>query len=358
LAFLDEDDSFPPVATEPEEPPRTPPDRQRMFMLRRLGAVAVGILILILIVIGIRGCLNARTERAFENYARDLTTLTNESQQLSDTFFGRLEDPKNLTELQFETEIKADRSSAEGLVNRAEGLDPPGELDAAQDDVVAAFELRRDGLAAISDSIGGAFSNETDVQAESLDQITLHMQDFLAGDVLYRRGAEQINSVLRGEGIAEKVPESAFLPDPITDWLDETNVSEKLAGVTGTEETSSGLHGLGISQVLVGDVALSPDTATTVAADGTPELEVSVDNQGDSEETDIPVQVTVTGGDEPIEGEATINKVLPGETQTVKIPLEPAPPKDTEVSIEVFVQPVLGEQVADNNEFTYDVSFE
>ena len=115
MAFLDEDDSFPPVATDPDDPHRMPPERQRIFMLRRLGAVAVGILILILLVLGIRGCLNARKERAFENYARDLSTVSQESQQLSEEFFNRFEDPGNLTALNFETEIRSDRSQADGL---------------------------------------------------------------------------------------------------------------------------------------------------------------------------------------------------------------------------------------------------
>ena len=33
---------------------------------------------------------------------------------------------------------------AEQLVGRAESLDPPGDLDGAQDEVVSAFELRRE----------------------------------------------------------------------------------------------------------------------------------------------------------------------------------------------------------------------
>ncbi len=360
MAFLDEDDSFPPVATEPEEPPRLPPERQRIFMLRRLAAVGVGILILILLVLGVRGCLNARKERAFENYARDLSTLTQQSQQTSDTFFGRFNDPKNLSELQFETEIRADRSAAEGLVSRAESLDPPGELDGAQEDVVAAFELRRDGLAAIADSVGPALGEEG--RTEALASITDHMGDFLASDVLYRRARDQINLVLREEGIGEDVPESDFFPrepdgSPEVEWLDEIAVSEKLSGITGTEGQVTGLHGLGISAVLIGDTALTADTTNTVTLNGTPEVEVQVDNQGDSEESDIPVQVSLTG-DETLEAEETLSKIGPGETQSVTVPLDPAPSKGSSGTLEVFVEPVLGEQVADNNEWTAEVSFE
>jgi hypothetical protein len=361
LAFLDEDDSFPPVATEPEEPPRMPPERQRVFMLRRLGAVAVGILILILLVLGIRGCLNARKERAFENYVSDLRTLTDQSNQLSAGFFARFDDPKNLTELQFETEIRADRSTAEGLLSRAESLDPPGELSGAQEQVELAFELRRDALGAIADNVGAAFGNEDPLGA--LAEITDHMSDFLASDVLYRRARDEIAGVLSAEEITEKVPESDFFPReadgaPNLEWLDEATISEKLAGVTGAESAASGLHGLGITSVLVNATDVSPDTDNTVPAKGTPEVDVAVANQGDSEETEVTVEATVSGEGEPISAEETIPRIDPGATETVTVPLDPAPPTGTPVTVEVFVPLVLGEQVSDDNEFSYDVTFE
>jgi hypothetical protein len=359
LAF--EDDSFPPVATEPDQPSRMPPDRQRVFMLRRLGAVAVGILILILLVLGVRGCLNARKERAFENYVSDLTTLSDQSNQLSDGFFARFDDPKNLTELQFETEIRADRTTAEGLLSRAESLDPPGELNGAQEQIELAFELRRDALGSIADNVGAAFGNEDPLGA--LAEITDHMSDFLASDVLYRRAREDIDVVLSEEGIEEQVPESDFFPResdgaPTLEWLDEATISEKLAGVTGTEAAGSGVHGLGITSVLVNGVDVSPDTDNTVSSKGSSEVEVAVTNQGDTEESDVTVEVTASGDGEPIDTEETIPKIAPAESRTVSVPLDPAPPTGTPVTIDVFVPLVLGEQVSDDNEFSYDVTFE
>jgi hypothetical protein len=361
LAFLDEDDSFPPVATEPEGH-RPPPDRQRVFMARRLGAVAVGILVLILLVLGIRGCLNARKERAFENYARDLTTIVQESQQQSETFFGRFEGDENLTELNFETEVRADRSNAEQLVSRAESLDPPGELDGAQDEVVDAFELRRDGLAAIADNIGAALGDENTTEAR--DEIVQHMEDFLASDVLYRQGRDEINTVLEEEDIEEAVPKSEFYPRdddgvPDPEWLDPNSVSENLAGISGAGGGGGGgVHGLGVAAVLIGDTEVPADGAVTVPLEGTPEVEVQVENQGDSEESDIPVTASIEGADESIEGEATIDRIESGETESVTVPLDPAPSSGTTGTLEVFVEPVPDEQFAENNELIADVTFE
>jgi hypothetical protein len=356
LAFLDEDDPFSPTATEPGELRLGPPDRQRQFLIRRLAAVAVGILILILLVLGIRGCLNARKERAFENYVRDLGVLTADSQQLSQSFFGRLEDPGNLTELNFESEVKADRGAAEGLVTRARGLVVPGELSAAQADLVLAFEFRRDGLAAISEQIGSALGDEG--RTEAIEAIAQDMQFFVASDVLYRRAQAQIDQVLPEEGIDATAPESEFLPG--IDWLDDATIAESLNQVTGEQAADGRVHGLGLLQVVAqpGEVVLEEGAPVTVSGEDTPELDVQVQNQGDSEESEIPITVEISGEAETIEAEGTIDQIAAGEIATVTIALDPPPPQGEEVSVDVSVTPVPGEEVADNNEATYEVTFE
>jgi hypothetical protein len=353
LAFLEEDDPF---ATEPAERRLGPPDRERQVRLRRLIAVVVGVLLVVLIVLGVRSCLDARQERQFENYVRDLNSLTSESQQLSEGFFARLDDPENLSELNFEAEVKADRGAAEGLVSRAQNLDAPGELSAAQADVVLAFELRRDGLAAISDQIGTALGDEGSEEATAA--IAEDMQYFVAGDVLYRRAQEQINAVLAEQEIRGEAPASVFLPE--IDWLDETTVAEALAQITGESVAGGGggIHGLGLvttGGVIAqpGDVALTADTPVTVS--GLESLEVQVENQGESEESDIEVTVEADGDEV---GAGTIDSVAAGEIETVEIPLDPAPAPGETVDLEVFVAPVPGEEVADNNEATFPVTVE
>lgn len=55
---------------------------------RQLTLLGVTIVILILLFLAFRGCLNARKERSFENYVNDLSALTAETKQLSDNFFA------------------------------------------------------------------------------------------------------------------------------------------------------------------------------------------------------------------------------------------------------------------------------
>ena len=354
MSFLDEDDPYASAATEP--PDRLgPPDHDRQILVRRLIAVAAGLLVVILLILGVRGCLDARKEREYENFVSDLNSLVAESQQLSEGFFARLNDPENLSELEFEAEVKADRGAAEGLVDRAQSLQAPGELKPAQADLVLAFELRRDGLTAISDEIGTALGDEG--SEEAIAAIAEDMQYFVASDVLYRRAKDEIDTVLAEQEIRGEAPQSEFLPE--IDWLDSTAVTEALAPITGDTKPTSGVHGLGLvvggTVLQPGDIALTEGTPVTGSAEGDLSLEVQVENQGDSTESDVLVTTQVDGSDA---GEATIDTIDAGSIETAEVPLDFTPSSGDTVTIDVSVTPVPGEEVADNNEASFEVTFE
>jgi hypothetical protein len=357
VAFLD-DESFEPPTRRSRGGPTDrfgAPDRQQQIMVRRLVAVVVAVLLLVLILLGIRGCLNAREERAYENFVRDLTTLASDANNVSSRFFDRLADPGNLSPLEYEADVQQDRSTMETLVDRAEGLDPPDSLSEAQGLIVLGFELRRDALAAISDQIGAAFAREGSNEATAA--IAGQMRAFLASDVLYARAQDVIGQVLEQEGIAEEVPGSQFLPES-PNWLDPDEVTNALAGVSGSEAAGGaapGVHGLALLQttLLPTGAVLEEGVPVSAAADGA-ELEVQVQNQGDSDETEIPVTYEIEGG---TEGEATVSSIAPGDTETVTLPIEDAPAGET-VTLVVRVEPVPDEEIEENNEATYDVSFE
>jgi hypothetical protein len=362
LAFLDEDE------LEPAEPGarRYGADRQRQYLVRRFLALGVGVLILILLLLGIRGCLDARKERGFENYARDLDGIVSDSNQLSQTFFGRLQaedtgqgQGQNAggSDLELQAQIAGDRNTAEGLLERVEGLDTPGDLEGAQDELMQSFELRRDGLAGIAEQIPTALGTEG--QSEAIDAIANHMKEFLASDVLYARARADILAVLQDEEITADIEGSVFLPDPVEEWLDPVQLTTQITGaaadeidcqVCGTELLSTTLN--------PGEVVLTPDSLNTVALDNAPEIDVEVQNGGDSEITGLVVNFELTGGAEPIQGETTIDRIASGGVETATLAFDPVPETGIELSLEVNVVPVAGETLTDNNSATYAITFE
>ncbi|MQA73022.1 MAG: hypothetical protein GEU88_01495 [Solirubrobacterales bacterium] len=325
--------------------------------MRRVIALGVGVLIVILLLLAVRGCLNARKERGFENYASDLGAIATQANQLSAEFFGRLQDPpKNLSEVNLEAEIASDRGSAEGLLDRVEGLDVPDQVSGAQDELVQAFELRRDALAGIAEDIPAALGNED--RSGALARIAGDMRAFLASDVLYERARLEIQGVLEDEGIDDEVPASVFLPEPATRWLDELELSTVLSTFATNTGAVKGVHGLALLSASIDDTPLTADAENTVSlGKDPPELTVEIQNQGDSVEKDVVVSYSISGGAVPIEGQQTIPSLDAQGIREQAIGFESEPETDTPLTLRVEVLPVPGETVTDNNTFTYTVTF-
>ncbi len=342
------------LASRPGRRPRPPrrPERQQI-LLRRGLALGAGLLILILIVLGVRGCLNARKHRALSDYARNVAQIVDETDQTSKSFFGKLADPGNLSVTEFVAEVNADRSAMDNYVARVDGLDTPGDMGSAQDALKLVYELRGAAMTEIADKVSTALGEAGSKKATEV--IAKQMNVLAASDVVYASVARpEIDGVLADNGIeGDDVPKSEFVPEGST-WLEESAVSNALASVSGaaTGETE-GVHGLGLIGVSINGTELTPEETTAVSAEETPEVEVQVQNQGESTENGVTVSVTVSGGS-AVQG--NINSIEAGATETVTIPLTPAP--EGEVTLEVEAEPVPGEEVSENNEASYTVVFE
>lgn len=352
MEFLDEDDDF---APEPPISRRSRLDRQRQFLVRRLIAAGAGVLILILLLLGVKGCLNARKERNFENYASDLTSIQQQSKQLSQRFFGRIKDPGNLDQLSFPAEIAADRGTAESQLNLVRGLDTPGELGEEQSELDMAFELRAQAIAGIADQISTALAKRGATEAQN--QIADYMRWFLASDVLAERAVLGINATLKDEEIDRSVPEEQFLPDPPEQWIDPTNLSQALAGIagaTGAANCNNQLRGTELTGTTINGVALTPGATTTLSGGGPYELDAQVLNGGDATESNVTVDYRISGG---ASGQATIQKIASGATQDATDTIKPSPQPGSTLDVKVTVRAVPCEELTDNNTATYTVVF-
>jgi hypothetical protein len=321
--------------------------------MRRGLALGAGLVALILVVLGVKGCLDARKNRALTDYSRNVTQIVDETQQTSKAFFGKLSDPGNLSVTDFVDAVAADRSAMDNYVSRVDSFSAPGDMGHAQNALELVYELRGSAMTEIANQMSTALGSAGVAKANAV--IAAQMQKLLASDVLYAAVVRpEIDGVLANNGIeGSDVPQSVFLPDG-TKWLDESTVASALGSVSGsTSAETPGVHGLGLIGTSVNGTALTAGATTTVSGGGAPEVEVQVQNQGGSTENGVTVSVQVNGGN-TLEG--TISTIAPGETQTVTIPLTPAP--NGQATLDVNVQPVPGEQVSTNNEASYTVDFQ
>jgi CARDB len=357
LAFLDEEQDELVVDDEPERPRRRvggPQRRRQQFLVRRLIGVGVGLAFLILIVIAFRGCLEARSDRALRNYTSDVATIMQQSEQSGKDFFDLLNAPTSGgSSLDVKNQILAQRDSSQALLDRAEGLDAPGQMKDADSSVVLTLTLRRNALDAIASNVQQAAARTQ--TANAITNISDAMGSLYASDIVWTQvGAPEIKKVDQEEGVdATPLPPGKFMPSNATDFLDQTTLVTKLDAITGQTATTGGTHGLQLLQTSIGSTTLSPGSTNTVPS-SSQELEIQVQNSGDSDETDIKVSATLNGSQ--LNGQ--IAALSAGETGTVKIPLTSKPAPGTSVTLEVIVQPVLGEQVADNNQASYTLVFQ
>jgi hypothetical protein len=364
VSFFDEgDESGRPRPRRPAGGLAAPPDPQTA-RIRQGVAAGVILLVVILLVVGIRGCLNSQKKRSLRDYNREVASLVQESDdQVSKPFFEAMSggaaaggDPINL-----QTQVNQVRVVSEDLVRRARRLDVPDDMKPAQSNLLLVLELRRDGLRNIAEKLRSAQGTGTGAE-QAVRQIAGQMMQFLASDVIYsQRVVPYIKEGLdRNDITGQTIATSQFLPT--IDWLSDQQVAQRLgAQVTGGRRPSGpvapGSHGHGLSSVTVGGNELSTDSANRIPASPNLTFTVNFENQAENDERNVTVRVSIGGAGAAITGQATVPNSQAGESSTVDVPLRQAPPVGRPVEITVEVVPVPGEEDSNNNRQAYPAVF-
>lgn len=314
------------------------------------------LLVLLLLVVGIRGCLGARKDRAFKNYAKTVAGIVNSSNTNGNDLFSLLSSPGENTPIDLSDRINSIKADADRLVEQASDIDTPGELEQTNEWLIAALELRRDGLEEIARLLPQALGEKNNTKA--MDLIAGQMQVFLASDVLYlQRFLPETEAQFKKRDVGDLgLPKGRFFND--LSWLSADTVASKLANVSGNKAATPGVHGVSLMSVTAkpSETTLDESATTDIQAESGLSFDVEVQNQGENEETDVAVVLTVPGP-EKVELEQKIDSIAPGESQSVNIPFTGKFP-DGPTTLEVNVVPVPGEETTDNNKATYPVLFQ
>jgi hypothetical protein len=328
--------------------------------MRRTIALVAGLIVLILLVLLVRGCLNARKENAIEDYRDNSVELLRASSLEGEQLFEVLQSEGGTDQVvDIQNSLNGYRVESSELVDRAENLDVPDEVSSAQRYLLDVLELRRDGLARTADAMRTALGDQD--RREGTQEVTRAMQTFLASDTIDQlRFRPDLNDALAEEDLSQPRYPAPFVPD--VEWLDAGFVADQVnalrSGTGGGDEAAApGLHGNGIAAVTLGGTSLTPGGSATVQLSGDLAFEIQVQNQGENTENDVIVRVTVGEGNDAIELEEPIDTIAVGEIQTVTIPLSEQPPTGQNVPITVEVEPVPGEEMTDNNTQDFTVIF-
>ena len=376
LSFFDEGDEPTRVRSRPARPRRpstagsgggagAPPDRQTARLRQAVGLGAL-VILAILIVLGFKGCLDSRKDNALKDYNRNVTAVINDSDQsVGKPFFQRMSNGARDSQ-GLQVQINQLRLAAEDDVKRAKAFDVPGDMTAAQRNLELVLNLRAEGLTKIADQIPAALGRgQTSEQA--INSIAAEMQAFLASDVVYaQRVAPLIKDALDKNNVnGQQIAASRFMTD--ISWLAPATVASHLgrsasSGSTGTSgQAAPGLHGHGLDSTSIGSVTLQPEAPGVVNRapwSSNPTLTVKFTNQGDNNESNVKITVTV----KPTSGKAiavtkTIGQTTSKQASTVNIALGAAPPANTPTTVTVAIAKVPGEKTTSNNRSSYTVIF-
>jgi hypothetical protein len=329
-------------------------------------AGVAAVVVLILLVVGINGCLNSRTDRALKDYTRNVASVMATSKtDVSDPLFTLLnagsDDPSNLQQ-----SIRQYALAANQAVKQAGGFSVPSQMARAQGALMLVLNLRATAISKIADRIPAAQAkgraNAAGVET-ALSQIAGQMRAFDASDVVYsQRVRPYITSALKSAGVSgQDLPAGQFLPD--IGWLDKDNIGGVLnavraqGGTGANPEPTPGTHGHGLISVSIGTTTLQPTPAVNhPTGGGTVTVNVKIANQGENDESDVVVRVSIKAGTaKAVTQSKTVASTKAGTEVTVPVPLTSPPTAPAILTAEVVKVP--GEKVTDNNKATYTVQF-
>jgi CARDB len=365
VSFFDEPEDFGPRRTQPP-PRRTARVSDRQTVRRRqLLAGGVVVVLILLLFFGIKGCASIRKENHYKDYVREVAADMQQSQQESDAVFDLLRKASTQSAVDLQNSINGFRAEAVKLADRARKRSTPDELKKSNRYLVDTLDFRAQGLGGIARYLPTALGDQG--AGAAISKIAAQMQTFLASDVIYTtRYLPGLYGTIKDEDLAGDVPipqvlaqPKGFLPN--IDWLDPKKVAAQLTGTgeTGTTAATPGLHGTGVVTTTVqpAGTALSASGATDIKAVKGLSFDVQVQNQGQNDEKDVTVKVTISGAGKPINVEQQIDTIAAGETKTASVPLPRLPPTGRPVTITVQSLPVPGEKKVDNNKQTYQAVF-
>lgn len=334
-------------------------------MVRRAVAAGVGLLVIVLLVVGVRGCLNNRKEQALKDYNRDVAGLVQDADDNTDDFFQTVSTGGS-SPADLQTQVNQLRVRAEGQTRKAVNLDVPGEMQPAHRNLVLTLSLVQEAIGRVAEKIPSALASDSTVAENGVKSIAGEMQTFTTADVVYtRRVAALIQQILDKEEIGgQTIQRSNFQQN--LGWLDPDIVARRIgsdagrgAGGGATSEPAPGTHGHGLVSVAVGDKTLTPgEVANRIVASSSVTFRAVIANQGENIETDVRVRVRIKpSAGKTITAQKTVDETRPGTNTEVSIPLGQAPPIGDPVTITVEVRPVPGEGKTDNNSQTFTALF-
>jgi len=357
--FFDDDAASESTKRE-SSPTRTQPRRRRSNPARtRTQRIVILAVVLFLVVFGlalwIRACQHDRKVASYRDYFEGVSTAIADSVTIGKQLDQLVENPTRYSRKELVAKLEELTAKQDEIAVRAARLLAPDTLAAEQTSFAEGMRVRADGFEQFTTAMLGSLENKK-VTAGQLAALEAY---FSGPDAYYMsRFYLPARNVMNEQGVTDvAVPTATWYLKSRTFELERL---QQMLSSVGSSTKLSGIHGVALVNVvaLPGDVALISNGVTTVSASADLGFEVTVQNQGDVTENDVPVTVTIKPpeGDE-ISQTGTIATLPAGKSQKVTVQGFAIPPEalSKQSTVKVTAGPVKGERVKTNNTAQYKI---
>ncbi len=328
-------------------------------LLRLIVALVAIIVVIVVIVVAVTTTRGGGDAADYQKYMASVSTIVKQSDAIGADLTELLSTPADTNRKEIQTQLDGFVSKSIALENQAKELAAPKALieQNIQQFFVLVMTFRREGLESLEPSLMNALEVEdTEVAAEQISQALHYLtnSDFLYATV-FVKGATDVVKERSIDGVT--VPSSKFLDDP--DLASKAAAQEIISQLKSTGSLQA-VHGVSVAKVVAQPDEQQIKNGQTYNLTASDELafSVTVENQGNMAEKDIPVVITLgTDSGDPQKITVTIPEIKGGEDTTVEVTGIDPTDYGEQATLTVEVGPVAGEKVTTNNSLEATVIF-
>ena len=325
-------------------------------MIRRAIALAGIVIVVVLIVLGVHSCQVSQRNSSLKDYSNSVATVIVKSNQTGRTLFNQLSGASgasNATNLQ--TQVNQTLQDTRSQLSQAKRLSVPNEMRVAQQDLLLALQMRRDGVSNIASEVQHALSKAA--SGDAAKTIAAEMARLYSSDVVYTDyTAPAVVSALHGAGIyGQPIASGQFVQN--IQWLTPTFVASKFGAAlpsTSGGKPAPGVHSHAMQSCSVNGTPLVVGGTNTLSANPAATFNCTFTNDGQNNETNVVVKVQLSGTS--VSGQAITPQTVPGHQYTAQVQLSSAPPAGS-YTVTATAQKVPGETIATHNTLSFPVTF-
>jgi hypothetical protein len=358
MTDLTKDDTYDDLA--PEEHKRRRKKVLPKRLLRLLLVLAAIVIVVVVIVLVAKSAISSGEAAYYQSYMSTVSDMLKQSDKMGSELVKKLTNPETTTRKDIQTSLDTYIAASEQLEAKAKAMNAPKDL--VSQDVhqffILVMSFRYKGLSDLKPSLMNALEvQDVEVSSVPISRALQYLtnSDFIYSEVFVPRATE----ILKAKNLTGvNVPTTQFLSD--TDLASKSRVQGLLAALKSSGNLQA-VHGVAIAKIVE-----SPDDKEIVAGStynltSSDQLAfaVTVENQGNMSEKDVPVVVTLLSPDSTTPQKVTMSiKELKPKAQVTVTVTGLNPTAYGEVALlKVEVGPVKDEKFTDNNSLEANVIF-